>query len=140
MHSGFRIISVRREVSCALSLAGALALAAGLLMAPLGSSALASTVSGSTYTAVTPYRITDTRDGSNLPNAGNTLGAGGTITVQATGTGGAGGVPGGAAAAALNVTATNTTAASYLSVYPAGTSPPTVANLNFVAARRWPDS
>jgi hypothetical protein len=135
MQSGLRSISVRREVSRVLALAGALALAAGLLMAPLASSASASTVSGSTYTAVTPYRITDTRDGSNLPNAGKTLRAGGTITVQVTGTGDASGVPTGATAAALNVTATDTTAASYLSVYPASTSQPTVANLNFAAGQ-----
>ena len=135
MQSGLRSISVRGEVSRVLALAGALALAAGLLMAPLASSASASTVSGSTYTSVTPFRIADTRTDSDLPNAGDTLGPGGTITVQVTGTGGASGVPAGATAAALNVTATNTTASSYLSVYPAGTTQPTIANLNFVAGQ-----
>jgi hypothetical protein len=117
------------------SLMSIVAVAAGLLVVPLATSAPASSVSGSTYTAVTPYRITDTRTGSNLPNAGNRLGVGGTITVQVTGTGGVGGVPAGATAAALNVTATNTSAASYISVYPAGASRPTVASLNFVAGQ-----
>jgi hypothetical protein len=135
MRNGFWRPLVGRGIAGAPSLGGALILAAALLMAPLASGAAASTVSGSTYTSVTPYRITDTRPGSNLPNAGNTLGVGKTITVQVTGTGGASGVPAGATAAALNVTATNTTAASYLSVYPAGTPRPTVANLNFVAGQ-----
>jgi hypothetical protein len=116
-------------------LLGAAALAAGVLIAPMASSAPASNVSGSTYTSVTPYRIADTRADSNLPNAGNTLGVDGTITVQVTGTGGSAGVPAGAAAVALNVTATNTSQASYISVYPAGASRPVVANLNFIAGQ-----
>jgi hypothetical protein len=130
-HDGY----VRRMGPVVASLIILLALVGGLLVAPTARKASAATVSGSTYTSVTPYRITDTRTGSNLPNSGDTLGPGGTITVQVTGTGGDSGVPAGATAAALNVTATNTTAPSYVSVYPAGTSQPTVANLNFVAGQ-----
>jgi hypothetical protein len=114
---------------------GLLALTASLLVAFSAPSSSGAAVSGSTYTSVTPYRITDTRTGSGLPNAGKTLGPGGTITVQVTGTGGDSGVPAAATAAALNVTATNTTSASYISVYPAGATQPTVANLNFVAGQ-----
>ena len=135
MPSGSRSGQGRRMSVVTAALGGAAALVAALLMVPLASSAPASPVTGSTYVSVTPYRIADTRTGSNVPNAGNTLGSGGTITVQVSGTGGSTGVPAGATAAALNVTATNTTAASYISVYPAGTSQPTVANLNFVAGQ-----
>jgi hypothetical protein len=78
-----------------------------------------------------PTRITDTRSGSGLPNAGNTLGPGGTINVQVDGTGG---VPtNGVSAVVMNVTAVNATAASYVTVYPEGTTQPAVASLNFSA-------
>jgi hypothetical protein len=130
-HDGY----VRRIGPVVASLIILLALVGVLLVAPAARKASAATVSGSTYTSVTPYRITDTRAGSNLPNSGNTLGPGGTITVQVTGTGGASGVPAGATDVALNVTATNATASSYVTVYPSGTSQPTVANLNFVAGQ-----
>jgi hypothetical protein len=126
---------VRRIGLVVASLIILVALVGGLLAAQSARNASAATVSGSTYTSVTPYRITDTRPSSNLPNSGNTLGPGGTITVQVTGTGGESGVPAGATDAALNVTATNTTAPSYLSIYPAGSPQPTVANLNFVAGQ-----
>jgi hypothetical protein len=136
MRAGLPVGLVRRMSIIALVSVGAVTLIAGLLVlaAPAGRS-FAANVSGSTYTSVVPFRITDTRTNSGLPNAGDTLGPGGTITVQVTGTGGDSGVPAGATAAALNVTATNTTASSYLSVYPAGTTQPTIANLNFVAGQ-----
>jgi hypothetical protein len=81
--------------------------------------------------AISPNRITDTRAGSGKPNAGSTLGAGGTITVQVTGTTG---VPAtGVSAAVLNLTATDQTAASFFSVFPGATPPsPQVSNLNWV--------
>ena len=135
MRVGFHDGYLRRIGPVVVSLIVLLALIGGLLVAQTARNASAATVSGSTYTSVTPYRITDTRTGSNLPNSGNTLGPGGTVTVQVTGTGGDSGVPAGATAVSLNVTATNTTASSYVSVYPAGTSQPTVANLNFVAGQ-----
>ncbi len=80
------------------------------------------------YVPLTPARIADTRTGSGYPNAGSTLAAGGSVNVQVTG---AGGVPSGATAAILNVTATNTTAASYAEVYPTGATQPTASNLNW---------
>jgi hypothetical protein len=76
-----------------------------------------------------PSRILDTRTGSGQPGAGQTIHAAATITVQATGIGG---VPStGVAAVVLNVTVTNATASSYLTAFPAGTSLPLAANLNF---------
>jgi hypothetical protein len=82
------------------------------------------------YVPLTPTRITDTRTGSGYPNAGSTLTAGKTLNVQVTGEGG---VPAGATGAILNVTATNTTAAGYLTVFPAGATQPTASNLNWTA-------
>lgn len=83
---------------------------------------------GSSYVAVTPFRVADTRPGSGQPYAGQTLGAGQTLNVQVTGMGN---VPAGATAAVLNVTAVNPTAAGFLTVFPEGTTMPTVSNLNF---------
>src|SRR5207245_6493724 len=71
--------------------------------------------------------LVDTRSG------GQPIGQGGELDVQVTGTGGAGGVPAGATAAVLNVTATKTTTTSFLTVWPAGTSRPLASNLNFGA-------
>jgi hypothetical protein len=82
------------------------------------------------YVAVTPARITDTRTGSGFANAGSTLGAGSTLSVQVTG---AGGVPAtGVSGVVVNATVTNTTGSSFLTVWPAGGTMPTVSNLNWV--------
>jgi hypothetical protein len=90
-----------------------------------------SSPSAGTYVALTPARITDTRPGSQFPNAGKTLGPGATLNVQVDG---AGGVPAtGVSAAVLNVTAVNPTEASFLTLFPAGTIQPVVADLNFAA-------
>ncbi|MDA8332919.1 MAG: putative Ig domain-containing protein [Candidatus Dormibacteraeota bacterium] len=90
--------------------------------------------SGSTsgsYVPLTPARITDTRSGSGYPNAGAPLSAGGSLNVQVMG---AGGVPSsGVTAVLMNVTVTDTTAASYLTAYPSGASLPTASNLNWTA-------
>jgi hypothetical protein len=83
------------------------------------------------YVAVSPARITDTRAGSGQANAGSTLGAGSTLSVQVTG---AGGVPAtGVSGVVVNATVTNTTGSSFLTVWPTGGTMPTVSNLNWVA-------
>ncbi len=122
-----------------IRLGTALIAATGLLLGPLAlaTSASAATphatpVTG-TYVPVSPFRITDTRTGSGLPNAGSTLTtAAPTLTVQVTGVG-TYPVPAGASAAALNVTVTNTMSSGFLTVSQAGITRPTVSNLNFVA-------
>jgi hypothetical protein len=81
------------------------------------------------YNPLTPARITDTRPNSGKPNAGKTLIPNGTLNVQVTGADGV--PPAGVAAVTLNVTATNPTKQSFLTVWPAGASRPTVSNLNF---------
>jgi outer membrane protein assembly factor BamB len=80
--------------------------------------------------ALTPARIADTRSGS-------ALGAGASMDIQVAGTGG---VPAtGVSAAVLKVTVTNTTAASFLTVWPQGATRPTASNLNWVAGQTVPN-
>ena len=80
------------------------------------------------YVALPPTRILDTRDGTGgFPI--QPLGQDQTLDVQVAGRGG---VPLTATAAVLNVTVTNTTAQSYLTVYPTGAVRPTASNLNWV--------
>jgi glucose/arabinose dehydrogenase len=77
------------------------------------------------YTAVVPARILDTRDGTG---AGVRLAPGASLDLQVTGRGG---VPaGGVGGAVLNVAATNTTAASYLTVFPSGAPRPLASTVN----------
>jgi Fibronectin type III domain len=84
-----------------------------------------------TYQPLAPARIFDTRQGSG-PLAG-----GSTITIPVAG---AGGVPAnGVYAAVLNVTATNTTAPSYLTIYPAGIPQPLASSLNWTAGQTVPN-
>ena len=89
------------------------------------------------FVALSPSRITDTRHLSGAPNAGATLGAGGSIDVQITGVGN---VPvTGGEAVVLNVTATNTTASGYITVYPTGQPRPLASNLNWAAGKTVPN-
>jgi hypothetical protein len=92
---------------------------------------------GAQFTPTTPARITDTRPGSPGPNAGKTLGPNGMLTVQVAG---AGGVPAtGVTAAVLNVTATNTTQQSFVTVWPSGAMQPLASDLNWVAGQTVPN-
>ncbi|HUY54722.1 MAG TPA: hypothetical protein VMV23_06155 [Candidatus Nanopelagicaceae bacterium] len=91
-----------------------------------------SSAAGGSYVPLTPSRIADTRAGSGAPYAGSTLQANSSLTVQVTGVGT---VPAsGVAAVLLNLTVTNTTAASYLAVYPQGSDPPATSDLNWTAS------
>jgi hypothetical protein len=96
--------------------------------------------------ALSPYRTCDTRaeqTGVVAPNPCNyngtgtgTLGTAGSLSVQVTG----GGVPAsGVSAVVLNVTVTNTTAASYLTVWPDPTARPNASDLNWVAGETVPN-
>jgi len=87
------------------------------------------------YTALSPFRICDTRaaPGANQC-AGHPLGTNSSIDVQITGNVGPSGqsVPGGALAVALNVTAVSeSTVRSFISVFPAGEAVPNVSNISF---------
>jgi subtilisin family serine protease len=81
-----------------------------------------------TYYPLPPQRILDTRVGVGAPRV--PMGPGSTIALQVTGQGG---VPASAVTAVvLNVTATNVSAATYITVYPAGQTRPTASALNAV--------
>ena len=102
-------------------------------LAPTG--VRAATTVGGTYHPLTPSRILDTRNGTG--GFSSPVGAGGWINVQV---GGQGGVPAsGVSAVVMNVTVTDTTASSYLIVYPTGVSRPVASNLNWVAGQTVPN-
>ncbi len=87
-------------------------------------------LNNSAYTpASAPTRLCDTRSGSGDVCAGHTLGAGGSLNLDVI----TGSVPANATAVQLNVTVTDTTASSYLTVYPTGATQPTASNLNWPA-------
>ncbi len=87
------------------------------------------------FAALPPQRVLDTRAGVGAAAA--RVGAQGSIDVQLTGRGG---VPlSGVAAVVLNVTVTNASAASYLTVFPTGGTAPVVSNLNFTAGQTVPN-
>ena len=128
---------------CVLNPAGidlSLAAAAQLGLKPLENAWL--TVSflwepaASTYQAVTPARILDTRTGTGAPRA--PVGAGGQIDVPVTGVGG---VPvSGVAAVVLNVTATDVTGTeSFLTVFPTGAPRPLASSLNMLRGQTVPN-
>ncbi|POX55398.1 N-acetylmuramoyl-L-alanine amidase [Streptomyces sp. Ru71] len=88
-----------------------------------------------TFKPVTPTRLMDTRSGLGVPKA--KVGPGGEVVLQVTGNSV---VPSsGVGAVVLNVTATNPTATSYVSVYPNGTDRTSASNLNFTAGQTIPN-
>jgi subtilisin family serine protease len=90
---------------------------------------------GSRYTPLTPARILDTRNGTGGFSA--PVGPAGTIAPLVVG---AGGVPFiGVDAVVLNVTVTQPTAQSFLTVFPSGTAWPLASNLNFLPGQTIPN-
>ena len=84
------------------------------------------------FTAVTPGRVLDTRNGTGQGGLVAPVGAGRTINVAVTG--GAFGVPAtGVSGVALNVTVDQPTSAGYLTVWPTGDVQPLASSHNFVA-------
>ncbi|HVK21527.1 MAG TPA: hypothetical protein VM677_09240 [Actinokineospora sp.] len=76
-----------------------------------------------TYTAVSPYRVLDTRSG--IPQG--RLNTGQNLRLQLTGSG----VPTTASTVVLNVTVTESFGPGFISIYPTGVPRPTVSSLNF---------
>jgi hypothetical protein len=76
----------------------------------------------STYTALTPYRLLDTR----LPGGGGEFAAGETRSLAVAGVDG---VPSGATGVLVNLTVTDNTASTFLTLFPAGTTQPPVSSL-----------
>ncbi|MFI8967118.1 hypothetical protein ACIGO8_34015, partial [Streptomyces sp. NPDC053493] len=84
---------------------------------------------GSVFTGMQPKRLMDTRDGTGVPKA--KVGAGATVSLT---------VGTKYKAVVLNVTATNATEGSFVSVYPYGTTRTSASNLNFVAGQTVPNA
>lgn len=86
---------------------------------------------GAGFTSVDPKRILDSRPGAeNVGGYTTPWSAGTNRAIQVAG--GSTTVPAGADAVVLNVTVTQTTATSYLSIWPDGQAQPTVSSLNWV--------
>lgn len=83
------------------------------------------TNTGQQLSPVAPTRLLDTRIGTGAPQ--RRVGAGQEITLQVTGLAG---VPAGARAVALNVSAVQPTQQTFLTVYPSGESRPEASSLN----------
>ena len=81
--------------------------------------------SGGLFTAVSPKRLLDTREGAGIPVAGGTA-------INLAVTGGATTVPAGASGVALNVTVDQPTGSGYLTVWPTGEAQPLASSHNFV--------
>lgn len=88
------------------------------------------TDTGNGFNPLPETRIADSRAGSGLPNAGQTLPAGGTDTVQVTGMAN---IPGNATAAVVELTALNEASAGYLETYPAGIAQPVASTIHYLA-------
>ena len=96
---------------------------------------------GGSFTGLTPARLMDSRPGSPTVDGGfaNTgqVGAGATVGLTVVGRGG---VPvSGVGSVVLNVTVTNPSASSFVTVWPAGGGRPNASNLNFVAGQTVPN-
>ena len=88
---------------------------------------------GSTYVPDGPTRVMDTRKGTG---ATGPVGARQSVSLKVAGVDG---VPSGVSAVVLNVTATEGTSGSYLTVYPDGASVPAASSLNFGAGKNVPN-
>ena len=119
--------SRRNRLARGLTMVGVVgAMIVGFLPLGLGVTAAgAATATGGQYVPITPVRIADTRTGSTFPNAGQTMQAGGSVTVALPSS------VAGASAVALNVTATNTTGSGFFTIYPTDGTLPLASSLNF---------
>ncbi|MFG2984187.1 peptidoglycan recognition protein [Streptomyces sp. NPDC048258] len=90
---------------------------------------------GATHTNYGPTRLMDTRAGLGVPQAKVAGGTSVTLPVA-----GVGEIPAtGVKAVVLNVTATNPTEPSFVSVYPSGTTRTSASNLNFTPGQTIPN-
>lgn len=96
---------------------------------------------GTTYSALLPARLLDTRSASaTIDGIGVGAGAAPAGAVTIVHVRDRGGVPAGATTSVLNVTVTEPAAAGYVTVYPCGIDPPLASNLNFVAGQTIPNA
>jgi hypothetical protein len=83
------------------------------------------------FVPVTPCRVLDTRPGEAVPGRQTPLGAGETFTQNAHGNNGrCRGIPADATALSLNVTTTNATGGTFVTIWPTGPVRPVASSLN----------
>ena len=100
------------------------------------SSAVVSSGERTVYVPITPCRLFDTRPaGDNVGLRATPLSSNETFVATVQGTNGKCTIPTGAISAALNVTVTNPTAASYLTVFPSDKPLPLASSLNWVSGQ-----
>jgi len=87
----------------------------------------------SVFVPIVPCRLFDTREEAPIGPRTTPLGPEGVMTQAVHGTNGNCSIPADATAVALNVTTTNSTAASYLTLWPSDTARPLASNLNWTA-------
>ena len=92
---------------------------------------------GDGFTSLAPVRVLDSRPSSQVGPYGSPWGAG---TQRDLVVGGTSGVPSDADAVVLNVTVTDTTGSSFLTLFPAGGGRPTASNLNWTPGRTIPNA
>ncbi|HXY93696.1 MAG TPA: S8 family serine peptidase [Acidimicrobiia bacterium] len=90
--------------------------------------------SGARYHSIVPARILDSRDGTGGLAGAWAQGQSRDLTVV-----GVGGVPAGATAVVMNVTAVAPTSSGYVTVWPSGVARPLASNLNFVPNQTIPN-
>ena len=97
---------------------------------------------GPSINSINPERLLDTRAwGTTIDHqfqGGGAVGVGATLNVKLAGRAGTS-IPAGVGSVALNVTVTNPTADSYLTVWPKGRPQPNASNLNFSAGQTIPN-
>ena len=101
----------------------------------------ASSASGSDFNSQPPQRIVDTRPGSGQGYAGQTLGPGGVLTVQVAGFGGVPSMTSSSppTAVVLNVTVTDPSQSSYLTVWPSNVPQPGTSDVNYGPGQTQPN-
>lgn len=109
--------------------------------APAGADMLAPAADPFDYEPLSPARLLDTRPNTATIDGqmagGGALGAASTLSLPVLGRGGVPTIN--VAAVVLNVTVTSPSTTSYLSVFPAGESPPNASNLNYIAGQTVPN-
>ena len=89
------------------------------------------------FTGVTPARLLDTRDGTGRAGVKSPIAAASSVSVDVTGIAG---VPEqGVAAVVVNLTATQPTRATYLTVWPGAAARPIVSNVNVLPGQTRPN-
>ncbi len=126
-----RVVRAVSALGMMAAVVGALSLSAVPVSAVHPKHLAMSASADAAYTSTQPSRLLDTR------STGATLGPGGSTNLTVAG--GSSAAPSGATAVVLNVTVTNTTAPSFLTVYPTGQSRPLASNLNWVAGKTVPN-